>query len=474
MFNLDLEQPLFLFLLVPLFIYIKYAINKNKKTQSFIDNRFISYISKRDLKKRPQYQLFINSILYFCIVLLLTKPTIEVENTEQIEPTKNAIFIVPQTMTLQSTDVYPDRLSQIKNILKKVINLPFTKNTCLITYLNNFENIYPCSSSRKENIKFVDYLSKNILKNKKPNIENALNEADLITQESPSYNYRTIIFIDQTDAELLKVIYHNYSRNRKPLTLIQVGKNSGSVVPLPNGKLMKDKDGQILISKMDTDAIKKLSTDLNATYLDADLALNTPTKIFGGENKIIQHKSLNIGIYLLIPCILLALSFRKNYIFLAFIFISQNNNSYANDIDPYDLYKNRNFKEAGEIFQDHVWKGNALYKQEKYQKAVNEYKKENTYTSHFNAGNCYAFLNNYERAISEYNLALNINPSGTEAIYNKKILEIWMNKNQPLSLSVFEIIESDKNDDVTKYIESIKPNEVNIIEKRLNQNIGDN
>ena len=88
------------------------------------------------------------------------------------------------------------------------------------------------------------------------------------------------------------------------------------------------------------------------------------------------------------------------------------------------MYKDKKYKEASEKFQDHIWKGNSLYKQQKYQEAINDYKNENSYTSHFNAGNCYAFLNSFEKAIAEYNLALNINPAGSEAIHNKKILEI--------------------------------------------------
>lgn len=474
MLSLNIEQPLFFLLLFPLLIYIHKKIKDNKKSQSFIDIRFISYISKRNLKQKHQYQLLINTIVCFCIIFSLARPTIEIENTDQLEPTKNVIFIVPRTMTLQSTDVYPDRLSQVKNILIKIINLPFTKETCLITYLTDFENIYPCSSSRKSNIQFVNYLSENILENKKANISTALNEAELINQDSSSISYRTVIFIDQTDPEQLEIIYNNYIKKNKPLTIIQVGKSSGSIVPLSNGKLMKGEDGKVIVSKIDTDAIKKLSADLHAIYLDADSAIDSPTKIFGNENSIIQYKKLDLGIYFLIPCILMALSFRKNYIFLLLFVITQANNSYASNEDPYSLYKDKKYKEASEKFQDHIWKGNSLYKQQKYQEAINEYKNENSYTSHFNAGNCYAFLNNFEKAIAEYKLALNINPAGSEAIHNKKILEIWINKHKSESQSVYEKFESDKKDDVTRYMESIKPNEINIIEKRLNQKAGDN
>ena len=477
MFELSLSRPWFLFLLIPLVAYTVFLIRYKKREQSFIRSSFLELISKKQVNKPKKTQIAINILVYLSIIIALTGPTVFRDEAQVVEPTKNLIILMPLTLSMTATDLSPNRIHVAQYISDNLISMPFTKLSCLIGYSEQTDIIYPCTKDKNIAHQFIQYLTPNIFKNEQFDLLNALKKAAEISIDSPKDNYRIVLFIDQSNKERLDKASEYFNKLHLPLTIIQVGSEDGSVIPLNNGKLLKDSKGSLVITKVDTAIIQGFSNKLNAVYLDAHTAMEYPSKIFGSEQKTIKKTHQDLGIYFLLPCIALAYLFRRNFIFLLIILSQYPENSFADAIpDPYQLYKTSRYEEAAKLFsQEPIWQGNSYFKLGRYDQAIESYKKDDTYIAHFNMGNSYAFKNNYNKAIEQYNLALQINPSGKEALFNKRILEAWLDKNSQNRETVFDYLKKNQDKSSAKpiaYIDNLKANNVNILEKRLENKYG--
>ena len=76
-----------------------------------------------------------------------------------------------------------------------------------------------------------------------------------------------------------------------------------------------------------------------------------------------------------------------------------------------------------DLFKDPTWKAVAYYRDEAYEKAAHLFEKEHTAEGSYNAGNAWAALGNYQKAIRSYTRALALDPDHKDASYNRALLQ---------------------------------------------------
>lgn len=80
-------------------------------------------------------------------------------------------------------------------------------------------------------------------------------------------------------------------------------------------------------------------------------------------------------------------------------------------------------KQAAERFERVDWKGIAYYRSGQYLKAITEFSKSNTPLAHYNRGNAFAHLGEYQEAINAYQQTLKQEPNNADAKYNYELLK---------------------------------------------------
>lgn len=88
------------------------------------------------------------------------------------------------------------------------------------------------------------------------------------------------------------------------------------------------------------------------------------------------------------------------------------------------------YKKAKEQFQQPDWRGAAAYKSGDYQQAASLFGSLNSESGFYNQGNALAHLGEYEQAIKAYDDALRINSGNQNAIFNRKLVENLLKKDQ--------------------------------------------
>lgn len=78
--------------------------------------------------------------------------------------------------------------------------------------------------------------------------------------------------------------------------------------------------------------------------------------------------------------------------------------------------------EAAYLFEKPLWKGVALYRSGRFQRAVGEFVTDDSITGYYNMGNAYAHLGLYEGAIAAYEVVLARRPNHEDARYNLDVV----------------------------------------------------
>lgn len=94
------------------------------------------------------------------------------------------------------------------------------------------------------------------------------------------------------------------------------------------------------------------------------------------------------------------------------------------------LMKEGQFVKAEELFQQEPWKAAASYRAKNYKQAARQFGALQSESGYYNQGNALAQMGQYQDALKAYDKALAMNPGNQDAIYNRKLVEDLLKKNQ--------------------------------------------
>lgn len=94
------------------------------------------------------------------------------------------------------------------------------------------------------------------------------------------------------------------------------------------------------------------------------------------------------------------------------------------------LMRQGQFAQAKDQFENKEWAGSAAYRAQDYKLAAKSFQDSLSQRAAYNEGNALAHIGKYEQAIKAYDKALALNPKDQDALFNRKLVEDLMKKNQ--------------------------------------------
>ena len=275
------------------------------------------------------------------------------------------------------------------------------------------------------------------------------------------------------------------------LSVLTLGTEEGAPIAMQGKGFKRDKSGNIVLPKLDLDLIKLLANELGIRWhqmsfddsdwhyllnIDGaleDLETNTP---FNENHKPLERQFdlwADQGYWLIfILIVIAAFSFRRGWMLSLLLMITlQPEHSYASLWDDAWQTKDQQGQKAlaqdpakaAELFEDKDWKASSLYRAQDYKQAAENFvinpedSPEQQAVSHFNRGNALAQSGELEKAIKDYEKALELNIKFDDAHANKalaeKLLEQQEEQDQQ-NQDQDQDSEDEKSDDDSKSDES--------------------
>ena len=397
----------------------------------------------------PWIMCFTGTLLF----LALAGPVWEKVPQPLLQKSQARVLVLDLSFSMLATDIKPTRIDRARFKLEDLLKRFVEGDTALIAYAGEAFVISPLTHDPATIAALLPGLRPNIMPVPGSRAEHAFSLAANLLSRSKSGSGHIIWITDGIEGQDFAALENTVGRNR--LSILAVGTESGSPVALSEGGFLKDKNGAIVIPKLNSQPLEKLAGIKQGSFTvlsidDRDVegiieAETTATDFIEDEQLRSSDKWNEEGPWLLLLALPLAASlFRRGLLFswslLVLFGISSLPNSaqafgwddlwLRTDQQAEKLFQEGAEKEAAQLFENPEWKGTAAYRTGDYEKAIKEFSRKDGPLANFNRGNSLAFAGRLEEALAAYEKVLAENPKHEDAQFNHDLIEKILQEQQ--------------------------------------------
>ena len=397
----------------------------------------------------PWIMCFTGSLL----LLALAGPVWEKVPQPLLKKSQARVLVLDLSFSMLATDIKPTRIDRARFKLEDLLKRFVEGDTALIAYAGEAFVISPLTHDPATIAALLPGLRPNIMPVPGSRADHAFSLAADLLSRSKSGSGHIIWITDGIEGQDFAALENTVGRNR--LSILAVGTESGSPVALSGGGFLKDKNGAIVIPKLNSQPLAKLADKKRGSFSilsvdDRDVeriigAETTATDFVEDEQRRSSDKWNEEGPWLLLLALpLAALLFRRGLLFswglLVLLGISSLPNSaqafgwddlwLRTDQQAAKLFQEGAEKDAAQLFENPEWKGTAAYRTGDYEKAIEEFSRNERPLSNFNRGNSLAFAGRLEDALAAYEKVLTENPQHEDAQFNHDLIEKILQEQQ--------------------------------------------
>ena len=387
------------------------------------------------------------------LLLALGGPVWEKVPQPLLQKSQARVLVLDLSFSMLATDIKPTRIDRARFKLEDLLKRFVEGDTALIAYAGEAFVISPLTHDPATIAALLPGLHPNIMPVPGSRAEQAFSLAGNLLSRSKSGSGHIIWITDGIEGQDFAALENTVGRNR--LSILAVGTESGSPVALSEGGFLKDKNGAIVIPKLNSQPLEKLADIKQGSFTvlsidDRDVegiieAETTATDFIEDEQLRSSDKWNEEGPWLLLLALPLAASlFRRGLLFswsllLLFGISSLPNSAQAfgwddlwlrTDQQAEKLFQAGAEKDAAQLFENPEWKGTAAYRTGDYEKAIEEFSRKDRPLTNFNRGNSLAFAGRLEEALAAYEKVLAENPKHEDALFNHDLVEKILQEQQ--------------------------------------------
>jgi Ca-activated chloride channel family protein len=480
MFEFELPYYFILLLLIPIGIvaqksYVKW---QTEKQASFGEQQAMEKLLMRASKNKSRIKFMLQIMAVFFIVLALVNP--KLGSKVEAVPAKGVeiVFAIDVSKSMLCTDIQPNRLEKSKQIITQIINSIGSDRIGIVAYAGSAYPVLPMTTDYELAKMFTQSMNTDIISSQGTAIESAI-QTSVDFFDNPTSGKAIILLSDGEDHEntSFEVTKITKEKNVKIIT-VGIGTSNGGTIEFVDElgfqQVKKDKNGQVVTTKLNEEVLQKIASETNGTYCNDTQISKVVTTIKSALASVKQQefkaqqlaqKQSQFQWFLGIAFLLLLLEFfitnqkfkgfhiknwfqnkQINLVFLLF-FVSATAFSQENKTVNFQQKEKQlrliKAKEKKKKQPAEYNLGNTIYKNKKYAEAISNYKNAaliaNTsaqkHKAYHNLGNAYMQDKNYKSAVASYKNALKANAKDEKTRYNlalaKKLLKKYPPKPNP-------------------------------------------
>jgi len=322
MFQFRNPDYFWLLLLIPVFVlfYLFIAHNRKKKLAQLGNEKIINQLIPEYSKYRILLKnILLGTALIFMIIAMARPQTGNKVKTVKTE-NREIIFALDVSNSMLAQDVKPDRLHRAKQIITELYRKnPYDRMGLIIFAGEAFVQI-PLTSNFSNSDVIMSSITPDIIPVQGTNFSEAINLAVNMFDKSNTESSKLILFLTDGENHEQKAIDAAKAARKKGIIISTVGIGKKSSVPIPDmqtGEYKKDKNGKIVLTKLNEILLQQIAGAGGGEYFDTGNFFSDITKIqhfidsLGGKNgktEILDYDDL-FQYFIFIALILLVFEF---------------------------------------------------------------------------------------------------------------------------------------------------------------------
>ena len=421
--------------------------------EKIVEPHLLQFLATTPATQKTSLLPWIMCFTGILLLLALAGPVREKVPQPLLQKSQARVLVLDLSFSMLATDIKPTRIDRARFKLEDLLKRFVEGDTALIAYAGEAFVISPLTHDPATIAALLPGLRPNIMPVPGSRAEHAFSLAANLLSRSKSGSGHIIWITDGIEGQDFAALENTVGRNR--LSILAVGTESGSPVALSEGGFLKDKNGAIVIPKLNSQPLEKLAGIKQGSFTvlsidDRDVegiieAETTATDFIEDEQLRSSDKWNEEGPWLLLLALPLAASlFRRGLLFswslLVLFGISSLPNSaqafgwddlwLRTDQQAEKLFQEGAEKDAAQLFENPEWKGTAAYRTGDYEKAIKEFSRKDGPLANFNRGNSLAFAGRLEEALAAYEKVLAENPKHEDAQFNHDLIEKILQEQQ--------------------------------------------
>jgi Ca-activated chloride channel family protein len=421
--------------------------------RAVIDARLLPYVLSADGTGSVNRLPWILGVVASLAIIALAGPTWEKRQQSMYQQRSALVVALDLSRSMDATDIRPTRLTRARHKIVDILNLRKEGQSALVVYAADAFAVTPLTSDVETILALLPDLETGLMPSQGTRADRALERALELFDNSAVRRGDVLLVTDGiSDLEVQRIEALLEEHPGQRLSVLAIGTADGGPVPLKNGGFLKDRQGAIVITRLNAENMRhiaSLGSGAFATISSDDIDINTLNYIMetGLDDSDAQLSDRSADLWrelgpalLLFALPLAALAFRRGLIWLAPIYLlvlppdasaldwqSLWQNS---DQQALQLYREGRHQQAAELFSDEAWQATAKYRAGDYSAAAESWQQQEGEAADYNRANALALQGQYQNALAAYDRLLKQSPDHQDARFNRQAIEDWLKQQQ--------------------------------------------
>jgi Ca-activated chloride channel family protein len=276
MFRFGHPEYLYLLVIIPVlaFLQLYFQMQRKKKLQKFGNTELLSHLMPDVSFIRPAVKFYLLLLAIAAIIVTLASPQfgtkLETVKRKGIE----LIIALDVSNSMNATDVEPSRLDRAKLAIERLTGKLINDRIGLIVFAGEAYVQLPITTDYASARLFLSSINTDVVPTQGTAIGSAIRLASNSFSQQEDIN-RAIVVITDGENHENDAIEAAEAAQEEGIQVYTVGMGSPDGAPIPvgpnnRGNFMKDREGNVIITKMNTNLLREIAQAGNGEYIAAN------------------------------------------------------------------------------------------------------------------------------------------------------------------------------------------------------------
>ena len=273
----QLEQPIYFYVLFALpavmVVYLLVALWKKRAQRSFANPTLLENLSPSQSIFKGALKLALALLVLACLSFALVNPKIGTKLETVKREGVDVVFALDVSTSMLAQDIAPNRLEKSKQLVRQIINTLAGDRIGIIGYAGSAFPQVPITTDFSSARLFLSGMNTNMVSSQGTAMTQAIEMAETYYNDIEQKNRVLFLISDGEDhqGDYASIAAQATKKGIKIYT-IGVGTPGGAKIPIKRGGVVqsykRDKDNQVVITKLNKETLQEIAEAANGKYLD--------------------------------------------------------------------------------------------------------------------------------------------------------------------------------------------------------------